>query len=196
MAILSDKTIAELSNKNIEDGSGREPMITDFIDHQVREKDGKKIISYGLSSYGYDVRLARNFKIFSNVTSVIIDPLDPSDGFLTDWIGDYCVIPPNSYILGHTVESFNIPDDILAICTGKSTYARLGAIVNVTPIEPGFKGQVVIEIANCTTLPLKIYAGMGIAQFMFFKGDLPCDVSYAMRNGKYQNQIGITTARL
>ncbi|AAL83115.1 dCTP deaminase [Pseudomonas phage vB_Pae10145-KEN51] len=189
MAILSDKTITDLSK-------GREPMITDFIGHQVREKDGKKIISYGLSSYGYDVRLARNFKIFSNVTSAVIDPLDPSDGFLVDWTGDYCIIPPNSYILGHTVESFNIPDDVLAICTGKSTYARLGAIVNVTPIEPGFKGQVVIEIANCTTLPLKIYADMGIAQFMFFRGDAPCEVSYAKRNGKYQNQIGITTARL
>lgn len=189
MTVLSDITIRSLCE-------GDKPMIHNFVPHQVREKDGQKIISYGLSSYGYDVRLASNFKIFSNVKATIIDPLDPCDTFLVDDEGEYCIIPPNSYILGHTIETFDIPRDVLAICTGKSTYARLGAIVNVTPIEPEFRGQVVIEIANCTTLPLKVYANQGIAQFMFFLGDIPCEVSYGSRSGKYQDQQGITTARL
>lgn len=187
--ILSDKTIKQLCK-------GKTPMIKNFVKNQVRERNNRKIVSYGLSSYGYDVRLAEDFKIFSNVKSETIDPLEPSDSFLVDHHGKYCIIPPNSYILGHTIEEFEIPEDVLAICTGKSTYARLGAIVNVTPIEPGFKGTVVIEIANATTLPLKVYANMGIAQFMFFKGDMPCEVSYATRGGKYQGQTGLTTARL
>ncbi len=160
------------------------------------EGELQKVISYGLSSYGYDVRLGRKFKIFTNVNSNIIDPLDMSDGCYVDFEGDCCIIPPNSYILGHTIETFDIPRDVMVICVGKSTYARAGALVNTTPIEPGFKGQVVIEISNATPLPLKVHASMGIAQFMFFKGDQPCEVSYGDRGGKYQDQTGVTTVRV
>jgi dCTP deaminase len=170
------------------------PMISPFFKEQVREVDGQKIVSYGLSSYGYDVRLGRKFKIFSNALNGMIDPLNPDPNCFVEHEGDFCIIPPNSYILGHTLETFNIPQDILTVCLGKSTYARLAAIVNVTPIEPGFKGEVVIEIANCSTLPLKVYAGMGIAQFLFFRGDRPCRTSYADRGGKYQGQTGVQTA--
>lgn len=189
MSILSDFTINDLCTNET-------PMITPFIPHQVRLRDSQKILSYGSSSYGYDVRLGRNFKIFTNVKNALLDPLNPTDDCYVDHEGDYCIIPPNSYILGHTVEEFNIPRDIMVIAVGKSTLARLGGIVNVTPIEPGFKGTVVVEIANCTTLPLKIYADQGVAQFMFFKGDRPCKTSYADKQGKYQNQVGLTTARL
>jgi dCTP deaminase len=195
---------------------GFRPMIKPFVDHQVKtqlrmDKLGgtpvgeltvissdnvEKIVSYGLSSYGYDVRLGREFKIFTNVRNGTIDPLNPDPDCFVDHVGGYCIIPPNSYILGHTMETFDIPQDIMVMCVGKSTYARLAAIVNVTPIEPGFKGQVVIEIANCSTLPLKVYAGQGIAQFLFLKGDQPCMTSYADKAGKYQNQQGVTTARL
>lgn len=155
----------------------------------------KKIISYGTSSMGYDVRLGRKFKIFTNVNGAVIDPLDMSEESYVDREGDFVVIPPNSYVLGHTIEYFRMPEDVVAICVGKSTYARAGCAINVTPIEPGFEGQVVIEIANQTPLPMKVYADMGIAQFMFFKGD-PCEISYAKRAGKYQGQLGITTARV
>ncbi|BDD79704.1 hypothetical protein [Burkholderia phage FLC9] len=155
----------------------------------------KKVISYGTSSMGYDVRLGRKFKIFTNVFSEIIDPLNMPEKAYVDHEGDYVVIPPNSYVLGHTIEYFRMPEDVVAICVGKSTYARAGCAINVTPIEPGFEGQVVIEIANQTPLPMKVYADMGIAQFMFLKGD-PCEVSYALRQGKYQGQLGITTARV
>lgn len=161
---------------------------------QIRER----IISYGLSSVGYDVRLGKKFKIFTNALNATIDPLSMSDDNYVDYEGDVCVIPPNSYILGHTDELLNLEPDEVAICLGKSTYARAGAIVNVTPIEPGFKGQVVIEISNATPNPLKVYAGQGIAQFLFFKTAERCEVSYADRNGgkggKYQNQQGVTTA--
>lgn len=157
---------------------------------QIREK----ILSFGTSSFGYDVRLADDFKIFTNVNSAIIDPLNMSDGCYVDHKGPFCIIPPNSYILGHTIEVFDLPRDVVALCVGKSTYARAGAIVNVTPIEPGFSGQVVIEISNSTPLPLKVYANQGIAQFLFFESDEECEVSYGDRGGKYQNQRGITTA--
>lgn len=173
------------------------PMIDPFSTQQVKTTlEGQRIVSWGTSSFGYDVRLADTFKIFTNVRNGTIDPLNPDPGCFVDHQGEYCIIPPNSYILGHTVESFHIPDDIMVICVGKSTYARLAAVVNVTPIEPGFSGQVVIEIANCSTLPLKVYANQGIAQFLFFKGDQPCKTSYADRGGKYQNQRGVTLARL
>lgn len=171
------------------------PMITPFIEQQVKTVDDKKIVSYGLSSFGYDVRLGNKFKIFTNIKNALIDPLAPSEDMYVEHEGDYCIIPPNSYVLGHTMEYFDIPRDVVVIAVGKSTYARLAAIVNVTPIEPGFKGEVVIEIANNSPLPLKVYAGMGIAQFMFFRGE-PCMVSYADRGGKYQGQTGVTTARL
>jgi dCTP deaminase len=159
------------------------------------ESTEQKIISYGTSSMGYDVRLGRKFKIFTNVFSEIIDPLNMPDRAYVDHEGDFVIIPPNSYVLGHTIEYFRMPEDVVAICVGKSTYARAGCAINVTPIEPGFEGQVVIEIANQTPLPMKVYADMGIAQFMFLRGDL-CEISYAKRAGKYQGQLGITTARV
>jgi dCTP deaminase len=195
------------------------PMIEPFVPHQVKTRYGdmvariamgevpvgsdfdgdpewneKRIISYGSSSFGYDVRLDRKFKIFSNLKSALIDPLNMQDDCYVDHEGDFCIIPPNSYILGHTPETFNIPRNVSVICVGKSTYARAGAIVNVTPIEAGFQGQVVIEISNSTPLPLKVYAGMGISQFIFFESDEECEVSYADRKGKYQGQSGIQTA--
>jgi dCTP deaminase len=195
MSILSDHSIKKLCLPST-DKVDFQPMITPFLPEQCRVVDNQKIVSYGLSSFGYDVRLGRKFKIFTNVRNAVIDPLNPDPDCFVDHEGDYCIIPPNSYILSHTMETFNIPRDVMVVCVGKSTYARLAAIVNVTPIEPGFKGDVVIEIANCSTLPLKVYAGQGIAQFMFFRGDRPCDVSYADKGGKYQNQSGLTTARL
>lgn len=172
------------------------PMIAPFVGECVRNDGEKKIVSYGLSSFGYDVRLANKFKIFTNINNGIIDPMDMSDVTYVDHEGDHVIIPPNSYILGHTIETFCIPQDVMVVCVGKSTYARAGALVNVTPIEPGFEGQVVIEISNATPLPLKVHANMGIAQFMFFMGDRPCGVSYRDRGGKYQGQTGVTVARL
>lgn len=188
------------------------PMIEPFEPNQVRSRPDvkmvdtpagltegystEKVISYGTSSYGYDVRLGNQFKIFSNAKNALIDPLNMSDDCYIDHEGEFCIIPPNSYILGHTIEVFNIPRNVSVLCVGKSTYARAAALVNVTPIEAGFQGQVVIEIANGSSLPLKVYANMGIAQFIFFESDEACDVSYADRAGKYQNQMGITTARV
>ena len=170
-------------------------MISPYSPKQNRFDDnGIKCISWGESSFGYDVRLADEFKIFSNINSTIIDPLDFNQSCCVDHKGPFCIVPPNSYILGKTIEEFDIPNDVSVICVGKSTYARVGAIVNVTPIEAGFKGPIVIEISNATSLPLKIYANMGISQFIFFKGNVPCEVSYADRGGKYQNQKGIQTA--
>lgn len=159
---------------------------------QIRQK----IVSYGTSSFGYDVRLADEFKIFTNVFNGVIDPLkaDEKERVFVDHKGPHCVIPPNSYILGYTMERFVIPRDVMVLCVGKSTYARCGAIVNVTPIEAGFEGSVVIEISNATPLPLVVHAGQGIAQFMFFQSDEPCEVSYADRGGKYQGQSGLQTA--
>jgi dCTP deaminase len=159
-------------------------------------------LSFGSSSFGYDVRLAEEFKIFSNINSGIIDPkrLDEVclvDGTIhKDYSGHYVLLPPNSYLLGRTIETFDIPRDVMVVCLGKSTYARAGAIVNVTPIEPGFKGTVVIEISNSTNLPLKIYANEGISQFLFFQGSEPCEVSYDDRTGKYQHQSGITLPKV
>jgi len=167
------------------------PMITPFIDGNIREVDGTKVISYGLSSMGYDVRLAKGLKVFTDVHSVVIDPkgLDPKS--FVDMDDDVVVIPPNGFALGHTVETFNIPRDVVLVCLGKSTYARAGVNINITPIEPGFKGQVVIEIANLTNSPVKIYTGEGISQFLFYQSDENCQTSYADKNGKYQNQKGI-----
>lgn len=171
------------------------PMIDEYISRQVREVDGKKIISYGQSSAGYDVRLDTKFKIFSNINNSIIDPLNFDDNCCVDHEGEFCIIPPNSYILGITKETFSMPDDVLAICVGKSTYARASAIVNVTPIEPGFKGKVVIEVSNASTLPLKIYANQGIAQFLFFRTSDPCEIPYDVSR-KYQGQTTIVTPRV
>jgi dCTP deaminase len=167
-------------------------MIEPFIENQVR--DG--VISYGLSSYGYDIRVADEFKIFTNVYSAIVDPKHFDRNSMVDIKGDDCIIPPNSFALARTVEYFRIPRSTLTICVGKSTYARCGIIVNVTPFEPEWEGYVTLEISNTTPLPAKIYANEGIAQVLFFEGDEVCDISYADRKGKYQNQQTILLPRL
>ena len=195
MSILSDRQIAELAENF--------GMISPFVPRQVRmiPEDPEigmrqtKILSYGLSSYGYDVRLAPRFKLFTNINSAEVDPLKIDDRCFVDVEGPSVLIPPNSYLLGHTAETFDIPKDILVLCVGKSTYARAGCIINVTPIEPGFQGQVVIEISNATPLPVRVHADQGIAQFLFFQGTEPCSISYADRGGKYQGQSGIQLSK-
>lgn len=170
-------------------------MIEPFIDGQVREKDGAKLISYGLSSYGYDARVADEFMIFTNVDNAIVDPKGFSNSSFVERKTDICVIPPNSFALARTVEYFRIPKDVLVICLGKSTYARCGLIVNVTPLEPGWEGHVTLEISNTTPLPARVYANEGLCQFLFLKGSSPCEVSYADRSGKYMGQRGVTLPR-
>lgn len=167
-------------------------MIEPFVENQVR--DG--VISYGLSSYGYDLRVADEFKIFTNVHSAIVDPKDFASDSFVDFKGDVCVIPPNSFVLARSIEYFRIPRGVLTICLGKSTYARCGQIVNVTPFEPSWTGHVTLEISNTTPLPAKIYANEGLAQVLFFEGDEECEVSYADKKGKYQGQTGVTPPRL
>jgi dCTP deaminase len=162
-------------------------MIEPFIDRQVREG----VISYGVSSYGYDVRVADEFKIFTNVYSTIVDPKSFDSNSMIDFKGEVCIIPPNSFALARTVEYFRIPRSVMTICVGKSTYARCGIIVNVTPFEPEWEGFVTLEISNTTPLPAKIYANEGLAQVIFFEGDEPCEISYADKKGKYQHQQGI-----
>ena len=167
-------------------------MIEPFVETQKR--DG--VISYGLSSYGYDARVADEFRIFTNVDSAVIDPKAFSaDSFVTR-NGPSCIIPPNSFALAHTVEYFRIPRDVLVICLGKSTYARCGIIVNVTPLEPEWEGQVTIEISNTTPLPARIHAHEGICQFLFLHGDSPCETSYADKAGKYMHQRGVALPRM
>ena len=184
MSVLSDKNIRKLA---IEEG-----MISPFEDKQVRE--GK--ISYGLSSYGYDARVSEEFKIFTNVNSEMVDPKNfKSTNFVTK-NGTECIIPPNSFALARTVEKFKIPKDILVICLGKSTYARCGIIVNVTPLEPGWEGYVTLEFSNTTPLPAKIYANEGVAQFIFLKGKETPEVTYADRKGKYMGQTGVTLPKI
>ena len=167
-------------------------MIEPFIEKQTRNG----VISYGLSSFGYDARAAREFKIFTNVDNAIVDPKDFSPHSFVDRSTDICIIPPNSFALTHTVEYFRIPEDVLVICLGKSTYARCGLIVNVTPLEPGWEGHVTLEISNTTPLPARVYANEGIAQFLFFKGSSACETSYADRKGKYMGQQGVTLPKL
>jgi len=168
-----------------------EKMIDPFFDHLVRhDANGNKIVSYGLSSFGYDIRVANEFKVFTNVHSSIVDPKNFREDTFVDVITDACIIPPNSFALARSVEYFRIPRNILAFCIGKSTYARCGIIVNVTPFEPGWEGYVTIEISNTTPNPAKIYAFEGIAQVVFFEGEA-CEVSYADRKGKYMCQVGI-----
>lgn len=170
--------------------------IEPFCDKLVSHEDGRKVVSYGLSSYGYDVRVSREFKIFSNALTPIIDPkgLDPNN--FIDFTGDVCIIPPNSFVLASTVEYFRIPRDTIVICLGKSTYARCGIIVNVTPLEPEWEGHVTLELSNTTPNPAKVYANEGIAQFLFLKGSSVCEQSYADRAGKYQGQRGITLPKV
>lgn len=177
------------------------PMIHPFYESSIREIDGVKVPSFGLSSYGYDVTLQPRFKIFTNLHSGVIDPQNFDDKKnLHEVVGDECIIPPNSYALGYTKEYFCMPNGMIVLCVGKSTYARCGAIVNVTPMEPEFEGNIVIEISNATPLPMLIRAHSGIAQFMFFKGDQDAEVTYKSRNngkgGKYQGQVGITLPRV
>jgi len=171
-------------------------MIEPFVDHLVRYgEDGNKLVSYGLSSYGYDLRVADEFKIFTDVNNCVVDPKQFSDGAFVSIKSNECIIPPNSFALARSVEYFRIPRNVLAFCIGKSTYARCGIIVNVTPFEPAWEGYVTIEISNTTPLPAKIYANEGIAQIIFFEGD-PCSVSYADRGGKYMFQKGIVGPRV
>ena len=184
MSILSDATIRELVHER--------GMIEPFVEAQRR--DG--CISYGLSSFGYDARVADEFKIFTNVDSKIVDPKDFDPACFVDRKTDVCIIPPNSFALARTIERFRIPRDVLAICLGKSTYARCGIIVNVTPLEPEWEGHVTLEFSNTTSLPAKVYAGEGACQFLFLRGDRPCEVSYADRKGKYQDQVGVVPPRL
>lgn len=182
--ILPDHEIRRLAQEH--------GMIEPFVEKQTR--DG--VISYGLSSYGYDARCSEDFKIFTNVDNALVDPKNFSDQSFVDRKTDICVIPPNSFALTHTTEYFCIPDDVLVVCLGKSTYARCGLIVNVTPLEPGWEGHVTLEISNTTPLPARVYANEGIAQFLFFKGSSPCEVSYADRKGKYMGQRGVTLPKL
>ncbi len=167
-------------------------MIEPFVDGQVREG----LISYGLSSYGYDIRVSDEFKIFTNVHSAIVDPKNFNPQSFIDYKGDVCIIPPNSFVLAQTVEYFRIPRDVLTVCVGKSTYARCGLIVNVTPFEPEWAGFVTLEISNTTPLPARVYANEGIAQVLFFQSDEVCEISYADRKGKYQNQQSIVLPRI
>jgi len=162
-------------------------MIEPFVDHQVRQG----VISYGVSSYGYDVRVTDEFKIFTNVYSAVVDPKNFDPRSMIDFRGEVCIIPPNSFALARTVEYFRIPRSVLTVCLGKSTYARCGIIVNVTPFEPEWEGYVTLEISNTTPLPAKIYANEGIAQVLFFEADEPCQISYADKKGKYQKQQNI-----
>jgi dCTP deaminase len=167
-------------------------MIEPFVENQVR--DG--VISYGVSSYGYDMRVADDFKIFTNVHSAIVDPKNFSPSSFVDFQGAVCVIPPNSFVLARSVEYFRIPRSVLTVCVGKSTYARCGLIVNVTPFEPEWEGYVTLEISNTTPLPAKIYANEGISQVIFFEADEECQMSYADKKGKYQNQMGLTLPKM
>lgn len=183
MSVMSDRWIREMAAKG---------MIEPFMDKQVR----KGCVSYGVSSYGYDARCADEFKIFTNVNSSIVDPKDFSNQSFVSRKEDVCIIPPNSFALARTVEYFRIPRDVLVICLGKSTYARCGIIVNVTPLEPEWEGHVTLEFSNTTPLPAKIYAGEGVAQFLFLKADEVCETSYKDKNGKYQRQTGVTLPKL
>ena len=167
-------------------------MISPFEPGQVREYNNQRIISYGTSSYGYDVRCSTEFKIFTNINSAVVDPKNFDANSFIDINSDVCIIPPNSFALARTVETFKIPRNVLTVCLGKSTYARCGIIVNVTPLEPEWEGQVTLEFSNTTPLPAKIYANEGVAQMLFFESDEVCDVSYADRAGKYQGQRGVT----
>ena len=184
MSIMPDRWIREMARAH--------GMIEPFVDRQTREG----VISYGLSSYGYDARVAPEFRIFTNVDNALVDPKHFSEQSFVERNGESCVIPPNSFVLARTVEYFRIPRDVLVICLGKSTYARCGMIVNVTPLEPEWEGHVTLEISNTTPLPARVYANEGICQFLFLRGAEPPEVSYADRKGKYMGQKGVTLPRL
>ena len=184
MTIKSDKWIRKMV---LEKG-----MIDPFEPNQVRTNKDKRLISYGTSSYGYDVRCSNQFKIFTNINSATVDPKNFDESSFVNLVGEECVIPPNSFALASTVEYFKIPRNVLTICLGKSTYARCGIIVNVTPLEPEWEGHVTLEFSNTTSLPAKIYANEGVAQMIFLESDEECETSYKDRGGKYQGQTGVT----
>ena len=190
MAIKSDKWIREMCKEN--------QMISPFVDSQIKldKETDRKLISFGLSSYGYDVRCSRKFKIFTNINSATVDPKNFDPDSFVDYEGDECIIPPNSFALASTIEFFKIPRNVLTICLGKSTYARCGIIVNVTPLEPEWEGHVTLEFSNTTSLPAKIYAEEGVAQMLFFQSDEDCEVSYKDKSGKYLKQVGITLPKI
>jgi dCTP deaminase len=187
MTIKSDSWIKKMARE--------ENMISPFEPDQIKSLAGNKVISYGTSSYGYDVRCSSNFKIFTNINSAVVDPKNFDKNSFVDYEGDTCIIPPNSFALASTIEYFKIPRSVLTICLGKSTYARCGIIVNVTPLEPEWEGHVTLEFSNTTTLPAKIYANEGVAQMLFFESDTVCETSYKDRGGKYQKQTGVTLPR-
>ena len=183
MSIKSDKWIREMSQT--------QEMISPFVDNQIR----KGTISYGLSSYGYDIRVSDQYKVFTNVNNSVVDPKEFDEKSFIDYQGDICIVPPNSFALARSIEYFKIPRSVLTICLGKSTYARCGIIVNVTPFEPEWEGHVTLEISNTTPLPAKIYSNEGLCQVLFFESDEICEKSYKDKKGKYQNQTGITLAK-
>ncbi len=170
-------------------------MIEPFEPSQVKRREGLPLVSYGTSSYGYDVRCSDEFKIFTNINSAVVDPKNFDENSFVDFQGDVCIIPPNSFALARTVEYLRIPRDVLTLCLGKSTYARCGIIVNVTPLEPEWEGHVTLEFSNTTPLPARIYANEGVAQVIFLQSDEECAVSYRDRRGKYQGQTGVTLPR-
>lgn len=184
MSIRPDTWIAKMAKEH--------SMIKPFVEEQVRSIDGRPVVSFGTSSFGYDIRVSNKFRIFTNVYGSVIDPKNFDPKGLVEVNSDVCLIPPNSFALALSIEWFRIPRNVMTICVGKSTYARCGIIVNVTPFEPGWEGRAVLEISNSTPLPAKIYAGEGLAQVLFFESDTPCMTSYADRKGKYQYQSGIT----
>ena len=184
MTIRSDSWIKRMAEQT--------GMIEPYEPDQVRSVNDERVISFGTSSYGYDVRCAADFKVFTNINSAVVDPKGFDETSFVDKQADVCIIPPNSFALARTVEYFRIPRNVLTICLGKSTYARCGIIVNVTPLEPEWEGHVTLEFSNTTPLPAKIYANEGVAQMIFFEADEPCETSYADRAGKYQGQRGVT----
>ena len=184
MSIKSDKWIKKMSSEN--------DMIKPFQEKQV----DKSLISYGLSSYGYDIRVSDEYKIFTNVNNSVVDPKNFDSKSFVDFKGDVCIVPPNSFALARSIEYFKIPRNVLTICLGKSTYARCGIIVNVTPLEPGWEGHVTLEFSNTTPLPAKVYANEGVAQFIFLKGNETPETTYSDRNGKYMGQTGVTLPKI
>ena len=188
MSIKSDKWLRRIAEQH--------GMIEPFEPNQLRYINDQRIVSYGTSSYGYDIRCANEFKIFTNVNSSIIDPKNFDPNCFVEHVGDTCIIPPNSFVLARTVEYFRIPRSVLTVCLGKSTYARCGIIVNVTPFEPEWEGFVTLEFSNTTPLPAKIYANEGCAQVLFFESDEECETSYKDRGGKYQGQTGVVVPRM
>jgi len=192
VSIKSDRWIRRMAREH--------GMIEPFVDSQVRQADsaGRRVISYGVSSYGYDMRVSNEFKIFTNVLSAVVDPKAFDQRSFVEFEGDVCIVPPNSFALARSVEYFRIPRQVLTICVGKSTYARCGIITNVTPFEPEWEGHVTLEISNTTPLPARVYANEGICQVLFFEADADdiCETSYADKQGKYQAQRGVTLPRL